>query len=81
MIVDLINPIFNLKYKQMLNLCLAMTVVHPLQAMKIYRNAADSGGITREIADKYGYEYTTDYGGRYIGKNDHWDEKAGVYHD
>ena len=46
-----------------------------------YRPAVDSGGVTREIADKYGYEYTTDHGGHYIGKNDHWDEKAGVYHD
>ena len=46
-----------------------------------YRPAVDSGGITREVADKYGYEYTTDHGGHYIGKNDRWDEKAGVYHD
>ena len=35
----------------------------------------------KEVADKYGYEYTTDHGGHYIGKNDRWDEKAGVYHD
>lgn len=24
---------------------------------------------------QYGYEYATDYGGHYIGKNDYWDEK------
>ena len=46
-----------------------------------YRPDVDSGGITRETADKFGYEYTTDHGGHYIGKNDHWDENAGVYHD
>ena len=46
-----------------------------------YRPAVDSGGITREVADKWGYEYTTDHGGHYIGKNDRWDERAGVYHD
>lgn len=48
---------------------------------KNYRPDVDSGGITREVADKWGYEYTTDHGGHYIGKNDHWDEEAGVYHD
>ncbi|MBR5954756.1 MAG: hypothetical protein IK021_05045, partial [Methanobrevibacter sp.] len=45
------------------------------------RPAVDSGGITREEADKYGYTYTPDHGGHYIGKNDHWDENAGKYHD
>ena len=45
------------------------------------RPAVDSGGITREEADKFGYTYTTEHGGHYIGSNDHWDEKAGVYHD
>lgn len=46
-----------------------------------YRPAVDSGGITREEADYWGWEYTTDHGGHYIGTNDHWDEKAGMYHD
>ena len=45
------------------------------------RPAVDSSGITREEADKYGWTYTSDHGGHYIGSNDHWDEKAGVYHD
>lgn len=41
----------------------------------------DSGGITREQAEEFGYTYTTDHGGHYIGPNDRWDENAGVYHD
>ena len=41
----------------------------------------DSGGVTREQAEKFGYTYTTEHGGHYIGPYDHWDEKAGVYHD
>ena len=45
------------------------------------RPAVDSGGITREEADYWGWEYTTEHGGHYIGAHDHWDEKAGVYHD
>lgn len=45
------------------------------------RPEVDSSGITRQQADKYGYTYTTEHGGHYIGSNDHWDEKAGVYHD
>ena len=45
------------------------------------RPAVDSGGITREEADKYGWTYTTEHGGHYIGSHDHWDEKAGMYHD
>lgn len=45
------------------------------------RPEVDSSGITRQQADKYGYTYTTEHGGHYIGYNDHWDEKAGVYHD
>ena len=45
------------------------------------RPAVDSGGITREEADYWGWKYTTDHGGHYIGSHDHWDEKAGVYHD
>lgn len=46
-----------------------------------YRPAVDSSGITREEADKYGWKYTNKHGGHYIGSRDHWDEKAGVYHD
>ncbi len=46
-----------------------------------YRPAVDSGGITREQADYYGYRYTPEHGGHYIGYLDHWDENAGVYHD
>ena len=46
-----------------------------------YRPAVDSGGITREEADKYGWRYTTAHGGHYRGYGDHWDEKAGKYHD
>ena len=46
-----------------------------------YRPDVDSSGITREQADKFGYTYTNEHGGHYIGSNDHWDEKAGVYHD
>lgn len=45
------------------------------------RPEVDSSGITRQQADKYGYTYTTEHGGHYIGAHDHWDEKAGVYHD
>ena len=45
------------------------------------RPAVDSSGITREEADYYGWEYTSDHGGHYIGSNDAWDEEAGVYHD
>lgn len=45
------------------------------------RPAVDSGGITREEADYWGWKYTTDHGGHYIGSHDHWDEKAGMYHD
>ena len=43
--------------------------------------AVDSGGITREHAQQYGWTYTSEHGGHYIGPHDHWDEKAGVYHD
>jgi len=46
-----------------------------------YRPAVDSDGITREEADYYGWKYTSDHGGHYIGSHDHWDENAGVYHD
>ncbi|MBQ6511973.1 Ig-like domain-containing protein [Methanobrevibacter sp.] len=45
------------------------------------RPAVDSSGITREEADYWGWEYTTEHGGHYIGSNDHWDENAGMYHD
>lgn len=41
----------------------------------------DSSGVTKEEAEKYGYTYTEEHGGHYIGSNDHWDENAGVYHD
>ena len=41
----------------------------------------DSGGITREQAQQFGYTYTTEHGGHYIGSHDHWDEEAGMYHD
>lgn len=41
----------------------------------------DSSGITKEEAEKYGFTYTEEHGGHYIGSNDHWDENAGVYHD
>lgn len=43
--------------------------------------AVDSGGVTREKAQQYGWTYTSEHGGHYIGPYDHWDEKAGVYHD
>ena len=43
--------------------------------------AVDSGGVTREQAQQYGWTYTSEHGGHYIGVNDRWDEKAGVYHD
>ena len=46
-----------------------------------YRPAVDSGGITREEADYWGWEYTTEHGGHYRGSRDHWDENAGMYHD
>ncbi len=46
-----------------------------------YRPEVDSGGITREEADYWGWEYTSEHGGHYIGSNDHWDENAGMYHD
>ena len=45
------------------------------------RPAVDSGGITREQADKYGWSYTQDHGGHYIGPNDHWDPNSNSYHD
>ena len=45
------------------------------------RPAVDSGGITREEADKYGWEYTSEHGGHYIGPNDHWDPNSQSYHD
>ena len=45
------------------------------------RPEVDSTGITREQADYYGWQYTTEHGGHYRGYNDHWDEKAGIYHD
>ncbi|MBR0271182.1 MAG: Ig-like domain-containing protein [Methanobrevibacter sp.] len=41
----------------------------------------DSGGITREQAEYYGWTYTPEHGGHYIGSHDAWDEEAGVYHD
>lgn len=41
----------------------------------------DSSGVTKEEAEKYGYTYTEEHGGHYIGSNDHWDENASVYHD
>ena len=43
--------------------------------------AVDSGGVTREQAQQYGWTYTSEHGGHYIGVNDRWDENAGVYHD
>lgn len=43
--------------------------------------AVDSSGITREEAEEYGYTYTPEHGGHYIGSHDAWDEEAGVYHD
>lgn len=46
-----------------------------------YRPDVDSSGITREQADYFGYTYTPEHGGHYIGYNDHWDPEAGVYHD
>ncbi len=46
-----------------------------------YGPEVDSGGITREEAEKYGYTYTSEHGGHYIGSHDTWDEEAGVYHD
>ena len=45
------------------------------------RPAVDSGGITREEADYWGWQYTPEHGGHYHGSRDAWDEKAGVYHD
>lgn len=46
-----------------------------------YGPDVDSGGITREQAQAYGWSYTSEHGGHYIGPHDHWDENAGVYHD
>ncbi len=46
-----------------------------------YRPAVDSGGITREEADYWGWQYTPEHGGHYHGSRDAWDEEAGVYHD
>ena len=46
-----------------------------------YGPEVDSGGVTREEAKKYGWTYTSEHGGHYIGSLDHWDEKAGMYHD
>ena len=46
-----------------------------------YRPAVDSGGVTREEADYWGWQYTPEHGGHYHGSRDAWDEKAGVYHD
>jgi len=43
--------------------------------------AVDSSGITREEAEEYGWKYTPEHGGHYIGLHDAWDEEAGVYHD
>ena len=43
--------------------------------------AVDSGGVTREQAQQYGWTYTSEHGEHYIGVNDRWDENAGVYHD
>ena len=41
----------------------------------------DSSGITREVANQYGYTYTEEHGGHYIGYNDRWDEENQCYHD
>ena len=46
-----------------------------------YRPAVDSGGVTRQEADYWGWQYTPEHGGHYHGSRDAWDEKAGVYHD
>lgn len=46
-----------------------------------YRPAVDSGGVTREEADYWGWQYTPEHGGHYHGSRDAWDEEAGVYHD
>ncbi len=46
-----------------------------------YGPEVDSGGITREEAEKYGFTYTSEHGGHYIGSHDAWDEEAGMYHD
>ena len=56
-------------------------IILPQSSNENYRPDVDSSGITREEADKYGWTYTTEHGGHYIGSNDHWDENAGVYHD
>lgn len=45
------------------------------------RPDVDSSGVTREQADKYGYRFTTDHGGHYVGTLDSWDSNAGCYHD
>ena len=49
--------------------------------LEIKEKVTDSGGVTREQAQQYGWTYTSEHGGHYIGVNDRWDEKAGVYHD
>lgn len=54
---------------------------HSSSSSNSYGPEVDSGGITREEAEKYGYTYTSEHGGHYIGSHDHWDENAGVYHD
>ncbi len=51
------------------------------QESNSYGPEIDSSGITREQAMEYGYTYTPEHGGHYIGSNDRWDENAGVYHD
>lgn len=43
--------------------------------------AVDSKGITKEEAAYWGWTYTPEHGGHYIGYADHWDEEAGCYHD
>ncbi len=46
-----------------------------------YRPDVDSSGITREQADYFGYTYTPEHGGHYIGSHEYWDPEAGMYHD
>lgn len=43
--------------------------------------AVDSDNITREEARDYGWTYTPDHGGHYIGPDDYWDPVAQEYHD
>ena len=57
------------------------TVSSSKSSQEEYRPDVDSGGITREEADYWGWQYTPDHGGHYIGSRDHWDENAGMYHD